>query len=102
MYIYYVVNMCNFMFQMSVNIMYRVIILDYLYVSKLEYSYIYVNIYLKDRLTATVNGEPLPTELPKSTSDSSLAQGSDPLAGESEADYVTRQRYSIYVNAVKD
>lgn len=47
----------------------------------------------RDRITATVDGRPLPTELPKAaSSSSSLNCSSDPLPGESEADYVARQR----------
>ena len=48
----------------------------------------------KDRISATVEGRPLPTALPKveQSHQSNLAQGSDPLPGESEADYVARQR----------
>jgi len=45
----------------------------------------------KDRISAAVEGRPLPTQLPKDDS-SHVAQGSDPLPGESEADYVARQR----------
>ena len=49
----------------------------------------------KDRIAAAVEGKPLPTALPKVDStivQSNIAQGSDPLPGESEADYVARQR----------
>eukprot|EP01032_Pedospumella_encystans_P023058 gene23058-26113_t len=65
----------------------------------------------KDRIDAAANGRPLPTELPgggngggnmsgagsthssnSSLGGSSVAQGTDPLPGESEADYVARQR----------
>jgi ADP-ribosylation factor GTPase-activating protein 1 len=49
----------------------------------------------KDRLLAKVEGRALPTELPKvsaSQSTSSVQGGSDPLPGESETDYVARQR----------
>lgn len=65
----------------------------------------------KERIDAAANGRPLPTELPagsngngglsgagsthssnSSLGGSSVAQGTDPLPGESEADYVARQR----------
>ena len=64
----------------------------------------------KDRIDAAANGRPLPTELPSNNNHSgnmsgassthssnnslhgAVAQGTDPLAGESEADYVARQR----------
>ena len=52
----------------------------------------------KDRLLAQVEGRPLPTELPKLSSSSSTSSlgstpgGTDPLPGESEEDYVARQR----------
>lgn len=50
----------------------------------------------RDRITAEVEGKPLPTELPvvkqSSHAGSGAVQGSDPLVGESEADYVARQR----------
>lgn len=48
----------------------------------------------KDRISAAVEGRPLPTALPKveQSHNSGVAQGSDPLPGESEADYVARQR----------
>eukprot|EP00597_Dinobryon_sp_UTEXLB2267_P004507 CAMPEP_0170058802 /NCGR_PEP_ID=MMETSP0019_2-20121128/1289_1 /TAXON_ID=98059 /ORGANISM="Dinobryon sp., Strain UTEXLB2267" /LENGTH=376 /DNA_ID=CAMNT_0010263835 /DNA_START=354 /DNA_END=1484 /DNA_ORIENTATION=+ len=50
----------------------------------------------RDRIAAEVEGKPLPTELPaaKQTNQaaSGVVQGSDPLPGESEADYVARQR----------
>jgi len=46
----------------------------------------------KDRLLAEVEGRPLPTELPKESSASSIHGSSEPLEGESEADYVARQR----------
>lgn len=45
----------------------------------------------RDRLLAEVDGRPLPTELPKATSNAT-AGGTDPLPGESEEDYVARQR----------
>lgn len=48
----------------------------------------------KDRLLAIIEGRPLPTELPKpvtSTTQGST-QGTEPLPGESEADYVIRQK----------
>lgn len=44
----------------------------------------------RDRLLAEVEGKPLPTELKAPTSN--VVQGSDPLPGESEVDYVARQR----------
>mmetsp|Transcript_18822 Transcript_18822/g.41944 ORF Transcript_18822/g.41944 Transcript_18822/m.41944 type:complete len:241 (+) Transcript_18822:194-916(+) len=44
----------------------------------------------KDRVDAEANGRPLPTELPAVAEAS--GEGTDPLAGESEADYVARQR----------
>jgi len=47
----------------------------------------------RDRITATVDGRPLPTELPKAASSSSAINcSSDPLPGESETEYVARQR----------
>jgi len=63
----------------------------------------------RDRIDAAANGRPLPTELPASAStgnmsgtgsthssasslNSGVAQGTDPLPGESEAAYVARQR----------
>lgn len=51
----------------------------------------------RDRIDAAANGRPLPTELPviavgNSSLNSSAAQGTDPLPGETEADYVARQR----------
>ena len=48
----------------------------------------------KDRISAAIEGRPLPTALPKveHSNQSNLAQGSDPLPGESETDYVARQR----------
>lgn len=45
----------------------------------------------KDRLLAEVEGRPLPTELPKENF-ASAHGSSEPLDGESEADYVARQR----------
>ena len=44
----------------------------------------------RDRLSAEVEGRPLPTELPAASS--GAIGGSDPLPGESEAAYVERQR----------
>jgi ADP-ribosylation factor GTPase-activating protein 1 len=44
----------------------------------------------RDRLSAEVEGRPLPTELKAPSSN--VIQGSDPLPGESEKDYVARQR----------
>jgi ADP-ribosylation factor GTPase-activating protein 1 len=48
------------------------------------------------RLLAAIEGRPLPTELPKVEAGSgpsqAALQGTDPLPGESEADYVARQR----------
>jgi len=46
----------------------------------------------KDRLSAMLEGRPLPTELPKVDSNQSIAQTSEALPGESEADYVLRQK----------
>lgn len=49
----------------------------------------------RDRILATVEGRSLPTELPKSNqnaSSSAISQSTDPLPGESEQDYVARQR----------
>lgn len=49
----------------------------------------------RDRILATVEGRSLPTELPKSNqgaSSSTVSQSTDPLPGESEQDYVARQR----------
>ena len=47
----------------------------------------------RDRITASVDGRPLPTELPKAASSSSAINcSSDPLPGESETEYVARQR----------
>eukprot|EP01038_Epipyxis_sp_PR26KG_P008669 gene8669-11712_t len=51
----------------------------------------------RDRISAEVEGRPLPTELPVVASSSSsqsrhVAQGTDPLPGETEAEYVARQR----------
>eukprot|EP00600_Ochromonadales_sp_CCMP1393_P005654 CAMPEP_0174969868 /NCGR_PEP_ID=MMETSP0004_2-20121128/9023_1 /TAXON_ID=420556 /ORGANISM="Ochromonas sp., Strain CCMP1393" /LENGTH=281 /DNA_ID=CAMNT_0016219449 /DNA_START=400 /DNA_END=1242 /DNA_ORIENTATION=+ len=61
----------------------------------------------RDRIDAAANGRPLPTELPApegsgsgggggsggiNSSDSNPAQGVEPLEGESEAQYVARQR----------
>lgn len=48
----------------------------------------------RERLLATVEGRELPTELPKieSPSTTSAHGGSDPLPGETEAQYVARQR----------
>lgn len=63
----------------------------------------------RDRIDAQVHGRPLPTELPSSPntgmssagsthssagslSSSGVAQGTDPLPGETEAQYVARQR----------
>ena len=48
----------------------------------------------KDRLAAIVEGRVPPTELPTSSSSGAdgIHEGSDPLPGESEADYVSRQR----------
>ena len=51
-------------------------------------------------MSAKVEGRELPTQLPKATSSSSIggtgssdvAEGSDPLPGESEAEYVARQK----------
>ena len=45
----------------------------------------------RDRLLAEVEGRPLPTELPKALNNAT-AGGTDPLPGESEDDYVARQR----------
>ena len=45
----------------------------------------------RDRLLAEVEGRPLPTELPKSVN-TATAGGTDPLPGESEEEYVARQR----------
>lgn len=44
----------------------------------------------RSRILAEVEGKPLPTEIKASSS--KVIQGSDPLPGESEADYVARQR----------
>jgi hypothetical protein len=52
-------------------------------------------LFYRERLNAEVNGLPLPTKMPEvsTTSSSSHAQtGSDPIPGESEAEYVARQR----------
>lgn len=49
----------------------------------------------KDRLSAKVEGRELPTQLPvvaAASSAASIAEGTDPLPGESEADYVARQK----------
>ena len=47
----------------------------------------------KERLLCHVEGRPLPTVLPSSPSHlSSTAQGSEPIPGESEAQYIARQR----------
>jgi ADP-ribosylation factor GTPase-activating protein 1 len=49
----------------------------------------------KERLIAAVEGRPLPTDLPKTAAGNTAhttVQGTDPLPGESEADYVARQR----------
>lgn len=50
----------------------------------------------RERLLATVENRELPTELPKEHAGGAEQdcdeQGSDPLPGESEAQYVTRQR----------
>jgi ADP-ribosylation factor GTPase-activating protein 1 len=45
----------------------------------------------KDRLLAEIENRPLPTELPK-VDQNAAHHGSDPLPGESEADYIARQR----------
>jgi len=45
----------------------------------------------RDRLLAEVEGRPLPTELPKATSNATQG-GTDPLPGESEEQYVARQK----------
>ena len=51
-------------------------------------------LFYRERLNAEVNGLPLPTKMPEVSPSSSQQnlQGSDPLPGESEADYVARQR----------
>jgi hypothetical protein len=50
----------------------------------------------RDRIEAAANGRPLPTELPAlklgSSASSGVQQGTDPLEGETEAQYVARQR----------
>lgn len=49
----------------------------------------------KDRLSAKVEGRELPTQLPvvaPTTSAAAIAEGTDPLPGESEAEYVARQK----------
>jgi len=50
----------------------------------------------RDRIEAAANGRPLPTELPVlkpgSSGASEVQQGTDPLQGETEAQYVARQR----------
>lgn len=50
----------------------------------------------RDRIEAAANGRPLPTELPVlkpgSSASSGVQQGTDPLEGETEAQYVARQR----------
>lgn len=49
----------------------------------------------RDRIDAAANGLPLPTELPAASGTSTTAPeatGSDPLPGETEAQYVARQR----------
>lgn len=49
----------------------------------------------KDRLSAKVEGRELPTQLPvvaTTTSEAPIAEGTDPLPGESEAEYVIRQK----------
>lgn len=48
----------------------------------------------KDRLSAKVEGRELPTQLPvvASNPSSSVYEGTDPLPGESETDYVARQK----------
>ena len=50
----------------------------------------------RDRIDASANGRPLPTELPTNASNkskhSSVEQGTDPLKGETEEEYVIRQR----------
>lgn len=50
----------------------------------------------RDRIEAAANGRPLPTELPVlkpgSSAASGVQQGTDPLEGETEAEYVARQR----------
>lgn len=53
------------------------------------------SILYKDRLNAKVEGRELPTQLPvvaSSTSAAPIAEGTDPLPGESEAEYVARQK----------
>lgn len=50
----------------------------------------------KDRLSAKVEGKELPTQLPvvapSASSGPGIAEGTDPLPGESESDYVARQK----------
>ena len=49
----------------------------------------------RDRVEAAANGQPLPTQLPECVVGAGAAPeatGSDPLPGESEAQYVARQR----------
>ncbi len=50
----------------------------------------------RERMSAELEGRPLPTELPAAKTNvaatSTVAQGTDPLPGESEAQYVARQR----------
>lgn len=53
--------------------------------------------YFRERLNAEVNGLPLPASRPEryqasSKSSSADAKGSDPIPGETEAEYVARQR----------
>ncbi len=51
--------------------------------------------YYRERLAAEVNGSSIPTQLPTRHKPGSKAQDvntSDPLPGESESDYIARQR----------
>lgn len=46
----------------------------------------------RDRISATIEGRPLPTQLPAAPAPASSSTSSEALPGESEAEYVARQR----------